>query len=101
MGRLVHINGAPGVGKLTIARCMAQRLQARILDNHAFYNIAFALADFRSERFYDIGRAARRTAFDQILQLPDDETVILTDALFDDSNWGRESAHAVTQLADK
>lgn len=28
MGMLVHINGAPGVGKLTIARIMAQRLDA-------------------------------------------------------------------------
>src|SRR5579872_2739685 len=101
MGRLIHINGPAGVGKLTIARIMAERLGARLLDNHAIYNVAFALTEFRSPEFYDAVRGSRKAAYDQILRLPDDETVILTDAYFDDSEWARESWAALVQLAEK
>lgn len=101
VGKLIHINGAPGVGKLTVARRMAARLQARVLDNHAIYNVAFALTDFRSPGFYDAVRALRAAAYDQILRLPDNETVILTDAYFDDTDWGRESWSVIDLLADQ
>lgn len=101
MGMLIYINGAPGVGKLTIARQMAKRLKARVLDNHAIYNVGFALTDFRSPAFYDAVRAVRTVAYDQILRLPDNEVVILTAADFDDSQWGRENWQAVAHLADE
>lgn len=99
MGQLIYINGAPGVGKLTIARLMADQLNARVLDNHAIYNVGFALTDFRSLAFYAAVRAVRAAAYDQILHLPEHEIVILTAADFDDSDWGRENWQAVTQLA--
>ncbi len=101
MGKLIHINGAPGVGKLTIARQMAIRLNARVLDNHAIYNVAFALTEFRSPGFYDAVRASRAAAFQQLLRLPDNETVIFTDAYFDDSKWGWESWGTIEHLADQ
>lgn len=100
MGMLVHINGAPGVGKLTIARIIAQRFDARVLDNHAIYNVGFALTDFRSAAFYDAVRSVRAVAYDQILRLPENEAVILTAADFDDSEWGQENWRAVERLAD-
>lgn len=99
MGRLLYINGAPGVGKLTIARALAPNLKARVLDNHAVYNVGFALADFRSPAFYNAVRAVRAVAYDLILQAPETETVILTAADFIDSDWGRENWQAVQQLA--
>jgi cytidylate kinase len=98
---LIHLNGAPGVGKLTIARLMAPRLKARVLDNHTVYNVAFALTEFRSPQFYDAVRAVRDAAFEQILRLPADETVILTNAYFDDSDWAWENWRAIEQLAVK
>jgi thymidylate kinase len=101
MGRLIHINGPAGVGKLTIARIMVPKLRARLLDNHAIYNIAFALTEFRSAQFYDTVRASRAAAYDQILRMADDETVILTDAYFDDADWPRESWQALEQLAEQ
>jgi hypothetical protein len=99
MGRLVHINGPAGVGKLTIARIIAPKLGARLLDNHGIYNVAFALTEFRSPQFYDAVRASRAAAYDRILRMADDETVILTDAYFDDPAWARESWQAIEQLA--
>lgn len=96
MGQLIYINGAPGVGKLTIARLMAEQLNVRLIDNHAIYNVGFALTDFRSAAFYAAVRAVRTAAYDQILHLPEHEIVILTAADFDDSDWGRENWQAVT-----
>jgi hypothetical protein len=99
MGRLIHINGAPGVGKLTIARLMAPRLAARVLDNHAIYNVAFALTDFKTPAYYDAQRAMRATAHDLVLRMPDNETVILTDAYNASSDWAWENWKAIEQLA--
>ncbi len=99
VGNLIHLNGAPGVGKLTIARFLCARLQARLLDNHAIYNVAFGLTEFQSPEFYEAVRAVRRAAYDQILKLPKSMTVVLTDAYFADSDWGWESWQAIKQLA--
>lgn len=100
MAMLIHINGAPGVGKLTIARVMASRLNARVLDNHAIYNVVFGLTDFKSPEFFATVRAVRTVAYDQILRLPESEKVILTDAYFEDSDWAWESWKAIEQLAE-
>lgn len=96
---LIHLNGAPGVGKLTIALALAQRLGARLLDNHATHDVAFALTEFRSPAFYDTVRAVRAIAYDRVRALPPTTPVILTDAFFDDSAWGREGWTAVLELA--
>src|SRR5947209_1296614 len=101
MGRLIHINGPAGIGKLTIARIMAPMLNARLLDNHAIYNVAFALTEFRSPEFFDAIRALRIAAYDQILRLPDDETLILTEAHFVDTETARESWAALEDLAEQ
>lgn len=99
MGKLIYINGAPGVGKLTIARCLARHLSARILDNHAIYNVGFALADFGSEAFFDAVRAVRAAAYQQISRLSGEQAVILTAADFHDNLWGQENWNAVADLA--
>ena len=39
---IIHLNGLPGVGKLTIARELALRLGAHVLDSHSIYNVALA-----------------------------------------------------------
>ncbi len=96
---LIHLNGAPGVGKLTIARFLAQRLGARLLDNHATHDIAFALTEFRSAEFYDTVRAVRAIAYERVRLLPAPMPVILTDAFFEDSAWGQEGWTAMLDLA--
>lgn len=96
---LIHLNGAPGVGKLTIAQPLAHRMGARLLDNHATHDVAFALTEFRTPAFYDTVRAVRAIAYDRVRQLPASKPVILTDAFFLDSPWNRESWQAMLDLA--
>ncbi len=91
MSVLVHINGRPGVGKLTIARELAPLVGARLIDNHSIYNVGFALTDFKSEAFYQAVRAVRAVAAQCVQDLAPEVPVILTNAHFENSDWGREN----------
>lgn len=95
---IVHLNGWPGVGKLTIARLLRDRLGARLLDNHTVYNVAFALADFRSPEFYATARAVRDVTFECASRVPSDTPIVMTNAV-SNSDWGRENWGAVQALA--
>lgn len=39
---LVHINGTPGAGKLTVAAMLAETLGMHLVDNHSLINAAYA-----------------------------------------------------------
>lgn len=95
---IIHLNGWPGVGKLTIARLLRDRLGGRLLDNHTVYNVAFALTTFRSSEFYMAARAVRDVAFECALAVPPDIPLIMTNAI-SNSDWGRENWEAVRALA--
>lgn len=96
---LVHINGYPGVGKLTIGRALAGQIGGKLLDNHPIYNVAFALTEFRSPAFYDTVRAARDLAYRRVLELPATMPVILTNWYSKGSNWGEENWDEAISLA--
>jgi hypothetical protein len=98
---IIHINGRPGVGKLTIGTILAEFIGGRLLDNHSIYNVAFALTEFRSKRFYDTVRVVRDLAFQRVLELPPATPVILTNWYSADSDWGNENWDAVITLARK
>lgn len=83
---LIHLNGQPGVGKLTVGRILAERLNGRLLDNHSVYNVAFALTDVRSSAFYDTVRAVRSIAYGRALELARDVPLVLTNAHFQDAD---------------
>jgi hypothetical protein len=78
---VVHINGWPGTGKLTIARCLARRLGGRLLDNHTLLNPAEALFNRRNPKWQELRSSIRALVLDFAAQLPATEPLILTDAL--------------------
>lgn len=96
---LLHLNGWPGVGKLTIARLLRDRFGARLLDNHTVFNAAFALAEFRSPEFYAAARSIRDAAYDAARNVPASVPIIMTNAL-SNSDWGRENWDAIKSLAN-
>ena len=63
---IVHINGHPGVGKLTIARELVALIGGRLLDNHSIYNVALALTERKSEPYFRALRGVRKIAFDPL-----------------------------------
>ncbi len=98
---IININGYPGVGKLTVARILAEKLGTKLLDNHSIYNIALSLTDFKSDAYYETLRATRSIAYDRIRELPRSVPVILTNAHASDSDWGNECWDVVIELARK
>ena len=99
MSYIVHINGHPGVGKLTVAELLKERLGARLLDNHSIYNIALSLTEFKSEIYFETLRSVREIAYARVLDLPADVPVILTNAHFQGSEWGEQSWDCAIALA--
>lgn len=95
---MIHLNGYPGVGKLTVGRILARRLGGRLLDNHAIYDVAFALAEFRSPAWDRLARGVRDVAFQGVEALSPQVPVITTNAC-SDSDWGREMWRAMLDLA--
>lgn len=67
---LIHLNGLPGVGKLTIARNLHPLLGGHLLDNHVVYNPAFSLCELRSPAFYEMVRSIRNVAYEYAATIP-------------------------------
>jgi gluconate kinase len=85
MSFVLHINGWPGCGKLTIARIVATRLNARLLDNHTLLNPAEALFARDDPLHRALRKSLRETTFRFVAQLPLGIPVVFTDALADDA----------------
>ncbi len=99
MSVTVHINGRPGVGKLTIARELAVLLGARVIDNHSVYNVGLSLTEFKSPAFYEAVRGVRAVAARCIADMPREMPLVMTNAHFADSDWGRENWDAFNGFA--
>jgi hypothetical protein len=96
---VININGWPGVGKLTVAEQLQQRIGGRLLDNHTIFNVAFCLCEFRSPEFFETVRAVRRIAFAQASRVPAGVPIILTSA-YADTPFGRENWGAIREMAN-
>ena len=97
---IVELNGQIGCGKMTIGRVLADRLGARLLDNHTIYNPAFATTGFRTPDFYEMARAVRTLCFERVRKLGNEVPIVLTVAAGRDEDWGREWQQAIRALAD-
>jgi hypothetical protein len=86
MSLILHINGWPGSGKLTIGQIVAGRLGARLLDNHTVLNPAEALFERDDPLHGSLQRKLRDIVFMYAAQLPPSVHIVLTDALADDSH---------------
>ena len=58
--RLVFLYGPPAVGKLTVARAIADRLPFKILHNHVTIDAVTEVLPFGSERFWGVVGRFRR-----------------------------------------
>jgi shikimate kinase len=58
--RLVFLYGAPAVGKLTVARAIAERLPFKILHNHVTIDAVTEILPFGSDNFWRVVGRLRR-----------------------------------------
>ncbi|MBX5226401.1 AAA family ATPase [Rhizobium sp. NLR9b] len=86
--RIVHLNGWPGTGKLTVGRLLARSLGARLIDNHTLLNPAEVLFARSNPLHASLRKQIRRAVFDHALHADPAESFVFTDALADDEDDG-------------
>ena len=96
---IIHLNGWPGSGKLTVARVVARKLDARLLDNHTLHDVSMRLCDRHTREYWELYYQVRDVAFKRILALPAHEVIVMTNALTFESERDRQVWAAVKALA--
>ena len=97
---IVHLNGWPGVGKLTIARLLAQRLQARLVDNHLLHDVAIRCTGINDPARWPLYETVRAVAYQVLADRPRSETFVMTNALCLGAPREREAWRHVVALAE-
>ena len=100
MSLIVHINGWPGCGKLTIARVLTKMLDGRLVDNHTLLNPAECLFDRGDPGHGKLRKAVRFLVFEHMVELPTNKALVFTDALAD-GDWDRAMFEDCRRLAAK
>ncbi len=98
-GLIVHLNGWPGVGKLTIGRALADRLGARLIDNHLLHDVAIRCAGLTDPDRWPLYEKVRRAAYEALKDRPDAETFVMTNALCTNDPRERLAWNHVVDLA--
>jgi len=65
---IVHLNGMPGVGKLTVARRLSEILPARLIDNHLIIDLVEGICGGRSPDYLTVLTAITEIAYNLIAQ---------------------------------
>lgn len=81
---VIHIGGWPGAGKRSIGAALAARYGGRLLDNHAFLDLAQRVFDRYARDCAALRSDLRTVVLRAALSLPPPVPVIFTDALSDD-----------------
>lgn len=96
---IVHLNGWPGVGKLTVGRLLARKLGARLIDNHLLHDIAIRCAGLKDPERWQLYEAVRSAAYRTLAEKPRSETFVMTNALCFGAVREREAWGHVVALA--
>ena len=96
---LIHLNGWPGAGKLTVGRELARLLGARLLDNHTLHNIPLSLCDRGTEAYWNLYYRVRELAYGRMREMPAGDVFVLTNALTREAPREIEAWAAVRRLA--
>lgn len=98
-GLIVHLNGWPGVGKLTIGRVLANRLGARLVDNHLLHDVAIGCTELADPGRWPLYEQVRHAAYEALKDRPDAETFVMTNALCASDPRERQAWDHVIDLA--
>lgn len=96
---IIHLNGWPGVGKLTVARLLSQRLQARLIDNHLLHDVAIQCTGLTDPQRWPLYEVVRAAAYGVLARRPISETLVMTNALCVNAPREQEAWRHVVDLA--
>ena len=96
---IVHLNGWPGAGKLTVGRVLARRLGGHLLDNHTLHNVAASLCGRDTDEYWQVYYQVREIAYARMRVMPVSEIFVMTNALTRESAREVEAWGAVKRLA--
>ena len=103
---IIHLLGAPGTGKYTIAREMVQQAELRLVDNHLINNPLFSLIrqDGRTplpSRIWDNVAKIWEAVADTMAHIaPAEFSYVLTNALFEHDAEDRRHMQRMAAVAD-
>ena len=78
---IIHINGWPGVGKYTIGKELAKRIEARFIHNHLLHDVAFACTGRTDADRWPLYEQIRSAAYEALSRRPSSEVFVMTNAL--------------------
>lgn len=98
-GLIVHLNGWPGVGKLTVGRALAERLGARLIDNHLLHDVAIRCTGLAEPDRWPLYEKIRNAAYEALKRRPQGEAMVMTNALCAHDPRERQAWDHVVDLA--
>lgn len=82
-----------------MAREVARKLEARLLDNHTLHDVPGRLCDRHTNEYWELYYQVRDAAYKRVRALPSGEVLVMTNALALESEREREAWAAVKALA--
>lgn len=96
---IVHLNGWPGAGKMTIGALLAERLGARFIHNHLLHDVAIACTGLESQDRWQVYDSVRSSAYAALERRPASETFVMTNALCKNSAREETAWRHIVELA--
>ena len=97
---IIHLNGMPGVGKLTVAKLLAEKINARLIDNHLLIDLVLSLCERGSAEYFSLIKKINDVILAEIAGKPD-QVFIFTNALAAESANDRERFEQISQFSNK
>lgn len=97
---IIHINGMSGVGKLTVAKLLAESLSTRLIDNHLLIDFVVAMCDRGGDEYFLLLEKLMNIVLEQTAKKPD-EIFILTNALSAELEEDRARLDKIRFFADE
>lgn len=96
---IIHINGMPGVGKFTVAKLLAEKLNARLIDNHLLIDLVLTICERGSAEYISLIKKIMAVVLEEIAETPD-QTFIFTNALAAESAGDVERFEQIHHFAE-
>lgn len=96
---IIHLNGQPGVGKFTVAKHLAEKLNARFIDNHSVINTAMVCADHGTPEYTRIAHELMSYVCKELINRPTNEIMVFTNCLVEEFKADQTRYELVNNLA--